>query len=113
MNVSSRIAVLVGIAFATPTFAQKPADDHSAHHPGTQAKSAPMSEGEVRKVDKAANKVTLKHGPIPNIDMPAMTMVFVVKDPAMLAKLKAGDKVRFQAQKLGDTYTVTRIEAVR
>jgi Cu(I)/Ag(I) efflux system periplasmic protein CusF len=64
-------------------------------------------------VDKAANKVTLKHGPIPNIDMPAMTMVFKAKDPAMLAGLKAGDKVKFEAQKVGDVYTVTRIEPVK
>jgi Cu/Ag efflux protein CusF len=72
-----------------------------------------FTDGEVRKVDKAANKVTLKHGPIPNIDMPAMTMVFKAKDPAMLAGLKAGDKVKFEAQKLGDVYTVTRIEPVK
>jgi len=72
-----------------------------------------FTDGEVRKVDKAASKVTLKHGPIPNIDMPAMTMVFKAKDPAMLAKLKAGDKVRFEAQKVGDVYTVTRIEPVK
>jgi Cu/Ag efflux protein CusF len=70
-------------------------------------------EGEVRKVDKAANRVTLKHGPIPNIDMPAMTMAFQAKDPAMLAGLKAGDKVKFEAQKQGDVYTVTRIERAR
>lgn len=72
-----------------------------------------FTDGEVRKVDKAANKVTLKHGPIPNIDMPAMTMVFKAKDPAMLAGLKAGDKVKFEAQKVGDVYTVTRIEPVK
>jgi Cu(I)/Ag(I) efflux system periplasmic protein CusF len=113
MKIGFQVAALLGFALAAPAFAQKPSDDHSAHRAGAQAQSAALSEGEVRKVDKAANKVTLKHGPIPNIDMPAMTMVFVVKDPAMLAKLKAGDKVKFQAQKLGDTYTVTRIEAVR
>jgi len=70
-------------------------------------------DGEVRKVDKAANKVTLKHGPIPNLDMPPMTMVFQVKDSAMLEKLKAGDKVKFEAQKLGGAYTVTKIEATK
>lgn len=72
-----------------------------------------LADGEVRKVDKAANKVTLKHGPVPSIDMPAMTMVFRAKDPAMLAGLKPGDKVKFEAQKVGDVYTVTRIEQVR
>jgi Cu/Ag efflux protein CusF len=73
-----------------------------------------MVDGEVRKVDKSANKVTLKHGPIPNIDMPAMTMVFQAKDPKMLSNLKAGDKVKFQADMLpGGNVVVTRIEPVR
>jgi len=110
MKVGFQIAALFGFALAAPAIAQKPADDHSAHHAGTQAKSPTPTEGEVRKVDKAANKVTLKHGPIPNIDMPAMTMVFVVKDPAMLAKLKAGDKVKFTAEKIGGQYIVTMVE---
>jgi Cu/Ag efflux protein CusF len=70
-------------------------------------------EGTVRKVDKGANKVTLQHGPIPNIEMPAMTMAFVVREPAALATLKAGDKVKFEAQKLDGVYTVTRIEVIR
>jgi Cu(I)/Ag(I) efflux system protein CusF len=113
MKIRFQVAALLALAIAVPTFAQKPAEDHSAHHAGTQAKSPVPTEGEVQKVDTAANKITLKHGPIPNIDMPAMTMVFQVRDPAMLAKLKAGDKVKFEAQKLGDVYTVTRIEAVK
>jgi len=69
--------------------------------------------GEVRKVDKAANKITIKHGPIVNLDMPPMTMVFQVKEPAMLAKLKAGDRVAFRAENLGGALTVTRIEAAK
>jgi Cu(I)/Ag(I) efflux system protein CusF len=71
---------------------------------------AQMTEGEVRKVDKDARKITLKHAPIENLEMPAMIMVFQVKDPAMLEKVKAGDKVRFQAEKLGGALTVTAIE---
>jgi Cu/Ag efflux protein CusF len=77
------------------------------------AQSAALTEGEVRKVDKAAKKITLKHGPIVNLDMPAMTMVFQVKDPAILEQVKSGDKVRFRAEKVGGTFTVTRIEAVK
>lgn len=69
--------------------------------------------GDVRKVDKAANKITIKHGPIVNLDMPPMTMVFQVKEPAMLAKLKAGDRVAFRAENLGGALTVTRIEAAK
>ena len=68
-----------------------------------------LADGEVRKVDKDAKKLTLRHGPIQNLDMPAMTMVFQVKDPAMLDKFKPGDKVKFEAQKLGGAFTVTNI----
>ncbi len=69
--------------------------------------------GEVRKVDKDAKKITIKHGPIVNLDMPPMTMVFQVKEPAMLAKVKAGDKVKFRAENLGGALTVTGIEAAK
>jgi Cu/Ag efflux protein CusF len=72
-----------------------------------------LSEGEVRKVDKDAKKITIKHGPLANLDMPPMTMVFQVKDPALLEQAKAGDKVKFQAEKVGATYFVTKIEAAK
>lgn len=77
------------------------------------AQAAKLTEGEVRKVDKAAGKVTLKHGPIENLGMPGMTMVFRATNPALLDKLKAGDKVRFAADKAGDDYTVSRIEPAK
>ncbi|MHB1122241.1 MAG: copper-binding protein [Ramlibacter sp.] len=69
-----------------------------------------LSEGEVRKVDKAGKKITLRHGPLKNLDMPPMTMVFQVSDPALLDKVKAGDKVRFAASNPGGKLTVTQIE---
>jgi Cu/Ag efflux protein CusF len=72
-----------------------------------------LADGEVRKVDKAAKKITLKHGPIASIDMPPMTMVFQVDDPGLLDKIRPGDKVKFDARKTGDRYTVTRIEAAK
>jgi len=71
---------------------------------------AAMTEGEVRKVDKEAKKITLKHGEIKNLGMPGMTMVFRVKDEAMLDKVNAGDKVRFAAEKVDGTLTVMSIE---
>jgi Cu/Ag efflux protein CusF len=77
------------------------------------AQATGTGEGEIRKVDKEAKKLTIKHGPMPGLDMPAMTMVFQVKDPALLDKVKAGDKVKFEAQKLGGAFTVTRIEAAK
>jgi Cu/Ag efflux protein CusF len=67
-------------------------------------------DGEVRKVDKAQAKLTLAHGEIKNLDMPAMTMVFRVADPSMLDKVAVGDKVRFQADKVNGQFTVTQIE---
>jgi Cu(I)/Ag(I) efflux system periplasmic protein CusF len=76
---------------------------------GTKNASA-MSEGEVRKVDKAQGKLTLRHGPIENLDMAAMTMVFRVSDPKLLEGLKTGDKVRFHAEQPNGVLTVTAIE---
>jgi len=69
-----------------------------------------MSEGEVRKVDKSAGKVTIKHGPLANLDMPSMTMVFRVKDPAMLDQVKEGDKIKFSADKIDGALTVTEMQ---
>jgi Cu(I)/Ag(I) efflux system periplasmic protein CusF len=71
------------------------------------------TEGEVRKVDTAQQKITLKHGEIKNLDMPPMNMVFQVRDPAMLSQVKAGDRVRFTADKIGGAYVVTSIEVVK
>ena len=91
-------AVLMGLllAWALPVLAQQ------------------LADGEIRKVDKKAGTVTIKHGPIPSIDMPPMTMVFDVKHRAMLDRVKAGDKVKFQAEmQAGGKTTVTRIEPVK
>ena len=72
-----------------------------------------LTEGEVRKVDRDARKITIRHAPIVHLDMPAMTMVFQVKDPALLDKVKTGDKVRFTAEKTGGAFTVTTIETTK
>ncbi len=77
-----------------------------------QASNA-LTKGEVRKVDKEAGKVTIKHGPLENLGMPAMTMVYRVKDPAMLDQLKAGDKIDFAADKINGAYTVTQVKPAR
>ncbi len=68
-----------------------------------------MAQGEIRKVDKENKKITIQHGEIKNLDMPAMTMVFQVKEEALLSKVKAGDKVRFTAENNGSTLVVTDI----
>jgi len=78
---------------------------------GTAAASASdRADGEVRKVDKGARKITIKHGELKQLDMPPMTMVFQVKDPSLLDKVKQGDKVTFAAEKIGGQFTVTDIE---
>jgi Cu(I)/Ag(I) efflux system periplasmic protein CusF len=73
------------------------------------AMSGEMAEGEVRKIDMASKKVTIKHGEIKSMDMPPMTMVFQVKDDALLRQIKAGDKVRFKAEKAGDAMVITEM----
>lgn len=78
-----------------------------------QAAVAAMTDGEVRKVDKENKKITLKHGDIKNLDMPGMTMVFGVKDAAMLDTVKAGDKVMFKAEKAGGGIVVTEIQPAK
>ena len=70
----------------------------------------PYTDGEVRKVDLSAQKITLKHGEIKNLDMPPMSMVFQVKDPALLEKVKTGDKVKFTAEQIGSALVVTDIQ---
>jgi Cu(I)/Ag(I) efflux system protein CusF len=84
--------------------------ERSAHHPRSAA--APRTDGEVRKIDKELGKLTLRHGPMPNLDMPAMTMIFRMADPKQLEGLKEGDKVKFDAEKVNGAFTVTTIQVV-
>lgn len=104
MNVVLISSALLGVASLSFAQTTPPAPV------GAQASAVPMVDGEVRKIDKDQAKITLKHGPISNLEMPGMTMVFRVKDPAMLDKVKEGDKVRFTANKVGGYITVTSIE---
>jgi Cu/Ag efflux protein CusF len=108
MKTPATLALIAALGFGLPAFGQS-STDHSAHH-GASADAAALVDGEVRKVDKDAKKLTIKHAPIPNLDMPAMTMVFQVKDPAMLDQVAAGDKIKFGAEKLGGAFTVTTLK---
>ena len=72
-----------------------------------------MTDGEVRKVDRDSRKITLKHGAIGYLDMPPMTMVFKASEPALLERVKPGDKVRFRAEQSNGTLVVTSIEVVK
>ena len=81
--------------------------------PTSPVSQVETSEAEVSKVDLGAGKVTLRHGEIKNLGMPPMTMVFQVKDRAFLNGLKAGDSVKFTADKIKGAYTVLSIEVVQ
>jgi Cu(I)/Ag(I) efflux system protein CusF len=80
---------------------------------GLTATAAEPTEAEVRKVDLSARKITLKHGEIKNLEMPPMTMVFQVSNPALLGGIKTGDKVRFTADKVNGAYTVLTLEPAK
>ena len=72
-----------------------------------------LTGAEVRKIDKDAQKITLKHGEIKNLDMPPMTMVFKVLDATLLDKVKAGDQVNFSAEKRDGAFVVMTIEVAK
>ena len=77
------------------------------------AQGAPTVSGTVEKIDTAQGKITLEHGPIPNLNMDAMTMVFRAADRAMLKQVKQGDKVQFQADRVNGQITVTKIQKAK
>ncbi|MBI2319296.1 MAG: copper-binding protein [Betaproteobacteria bacterium] len=103
------VIAIAAVAFSGVAFAQSNGDSDSRR----AAAPSTLAEGEVRKVDKEAGKITIKHGPLRNLDMPAMTMVFRVKDPAMLEQIKPGDKIDFRAENVGGALTVAQLEARR
>ncbi|TAH44659.1 MAG: copper-binding protein [Betaproteobacteria bacterium] len=108
---STALVVLLGLTVPGAVLAQT---DHDSHHPAgsaaTAEAAAKYAEGTVKKVDKAAGKLTIAHGPLETLAMPAMTMVFRAADPAMLEQVKAGDKIRFTVDKIGGALTVTALE---
>lgn len=109
-------AILVASALALSLSGQVQAQQASAADSQSAtagAAAAVLTDGEVRKVDKGAKKVTIRHGEIRNLEMPAMTMVFAVSDTALLDKVKAGDKVRFKAVDRAGKLTVIDIEAAK
>ena len=110
--------LVIAIALLSPTLPSlaQNHDHHAAQAVTTPATTAtpasglPMVDAEVRRVDVGAGKVTLKHGDIPNLEMPPMTMVFQVRDPSQLGPLKAGDKVRVTVDKVNCAYTVIDLQ---
>jgi len=109
--------VLTGVAIGGALLCAFPlaaaAGEHDHHHMAAAAPSEALSEGTVKKIDKAAAKVTLAHGPIVNLGMAAMTMTFKAKEAKMLAGLKEGDKVRFRAEDVDGALLLVHIERAK
>lgn len=112
-------ALALAASFAANVYAQTTMSkdsmsgmDMSGMKMDTAANSA-ITDGEVRKIDKENQKITLKHGDIKNLDMPGMTMVFKVKDAAMLDKVQVGSKVKFKAEKADGAIMVTNVEVIQ
>ncbi len=99
------------VTLASASVLAQPASDMSGMK--SHEMKVEMSSGEVKKIDHEAQKITLKHGDIKNLDMPGMTMVFKVVDPSLLARLKTGDKVRFKAERRKGALVITAIETVQ
>ena len=97
---------IIGLSLSTAAFSQDKMEGMKMMHADHTAE---MTDGEIRKVDTGTQKVTIKHGEIKNLGMPGMTMVFQVKDPSILNRLKAGDKVKFTAEQVGSAFVVTGI----
>jgi Cu(I)/Ag(I) efflux system protein CusF len=110
MKFAFLISTVLAAAAATAQ-AQAPQATQAAAAASTAI--AELADGEVRKIDKEAGKVTLRHGRIDKLDMPPMTMVFRASDPKLLDGLKEGDKVRFAADRVNGAITVTRIEPAK
>ena len=90
------------------------ADEHAGHMAmGKAASEAPLTDGVVKKVDRAAGKVTIAHGPLVNLAMPAMTMAFRVKEAAWMDQIKADDKIRFLAESINGSLTIVHFETAR
>lgn len=103
------LSVTLGLSAMPFVFASDAHHGHSA--PQVAQAAGGMTDGEVKKVDKSAGKVTIKHGPLAKLDMPAMTMVFRVADPKMLDQIKPGDKIKFEADKVNGALTVVKLES--
>jgi Cu(I)/Ag(I) efflux system membrane protein CusA/SilA len=109
MNSFHALALLLALAAAAPAVAQQAAKPASAKPSGAM----PLVDAEVLKVDAAKGLIVLKHGDLPNLAMPPMTMGFDVVDKAILSGIKAGDKIQFQAEMKDGKAMVTELKPRR
>ena len=110
-----QLVLRAAMALAFASFLQPVvAADHAAHAaPAAKAASQPMSEGTVRRINKAAGSITISHGPIENLGMGAMTMTFTFKPGVVPASVKEGDKLRFRAEEKDGQYAVVRVVSAK
>jgi Cu/Ag efflux protein CusF len=101
------------LLFAPGSYAAGDSSTDNATGTASTESGKAMTSGVVKKVDKDAGKITISHGPLENLGMPKMTMVFRVKDPAMLDRLKEGDKINFVADKVNGAFTVMSVEPAK
>ena len=122
MNAFSKLAIAIAMtATASIATAQQGAhsghgahgahDAHAAHAGEQTAAPTELTDGEVKKIDKEAGKITLRHGELKNLNMAAMTMVFRVKDQAMLDQVTVGSKVKFAADRVNGAVTIVQLQA--
>ncbi|SMF99591.1 copper-binding protein [Burkholderia singularis] len=106
------IAMGCALAFSASTYAAGDMSNMNMSGDAKQSADAPgsMSHGEIKKIDTAAGKLAIKHGPLENLGMGAMTMVFKAKDPAMLSQVKVGDKIDFVAEEVNGALTVVKLQ---
>lgn len=119
MNVFSKLSIAIALSAASSiATAQESAhsghgshDAHAAHAGHEAAAPTELADGEVKKIDKDAGKITLRHGELKNLKMPAMSMVFRVKDAAMLDQVKVGNRVKFAADRVNGAVTIVQLQA--
>lgn len=123
MNAFSTLALAIVLG-ATACAASAQENGHAAHgahgahaahtgDAGQQASAASeLTDGEVKRIDKETGKITLRHGELKNLNMAAMTMVFRVKDPAMLDQVQVGNKVKFSADRVNGAVTIVQLATV-
>ena len=113
---SRSVALALGVFLVTGAFAQTHNMGNmqmAASNTSAMPMAGAMADGEIKKIDIKAQTITLKHGPIKSPEMPAMTMSYPVKNPALLDKIKVGDKVKFSAEMRENALIITAIELAR
>lgn len=104
------LGLAITLTFTGMAHATMPAPQPAAAASATEAPAAELADGEIRRIDVENKKLTIKHGPIKSLAMPGMTMVFVLKDEALLNSLKVGDKIRFDAARIEGVFVVTQLQ---